>query len=788
MSTDQAQRPRFYEGQYLSSRDLAAAVDYGRGVAARHALGSHTWGIAIGLNLREVARPGSSTRVDVSLEPGYAWDGFGRPVVVLAPYKIPEALFGSIKYDATVDSDGTGRLVEVWVRYREIDFQAPAPGFEVCDTADRMSRVQETFCVAIGPKPEHFERHDLLSVGGKSTDALEALRVFDPQASRIFDESIPHQSLPDPQDKAQWFIPIGYVRWLPVHNGTGGFVARAADDADKSRSFRVYAGLVAETIEAADGAIRLRDRGVDPSKSSFQAPTDDLVWVEGNLRVEGDVKIAGGVLDFRKANGEDGGSSLLVQRSGDNAPADTGTRALQIAIGPKSQTNNLFAVGPLKETAEAGADRPGIEEKFVVQSGGNVGIGTSTPTSMVEIKDGDLLFSASAEDAGDLVFQNSSGKQKGRIWSGTTSDAALMLSSGDTTADLAIDKNGNVGIGTSEPQNTLDVRGGTGIRQNSLHLSGKEGGSSLSYNAYRNEANTAWVIQDSQHKAVAINLDDKGDIPRFEVLTNWAADINGWTSRLKIEGKNGNVLMAINGGRVGIGTATPKAILHVSGSLRILPDTNPLRVTGVWVDDSDLNSSEISNDITVFKALVIGGNRSDGGTYRMVAVKDDLVVKHDLVVNNDLVVNSDLTVNNTLVVNKTLVVNLDLTVDHDLIVYNDLTVNHYFYLDGHLIYLSDESLKKDIRPLERSLESLTVLRGVRYSRLESKAGEPERLGLVAQEVEAVYPELVITRPDGKKGIDYIGLIAPIIESVKQLQEQVSAMKVEIAILKKGREG
>ncbi len=85
MAIDQAQRPQFFEGQYLGADDLGATVEYSRLLAQRHDLGAHTWGIAIGLTLVETPMPDGSPAVTVTIAPGYAWDGFGRPIVVLAP-------------------------------------------------------------------------------------------------------------------------------------------------------------------------------------------------------------------------------------------------------------------------------------------------------------------------------------------------------------------------------------------------------------------------------------------------------------------------------------------------------------------------------------------------------------------------------------------------------------------------------------------------------------------------------------------------------------------------------
>src|SRR6266536_5503169 len=102
MAVDQDQRPSFYQEQYLGPEDLTATVEYGRIHQARHVLGAHTWGIAIGLQLVEKPSPAGNNQVDVFVTPGYAWDGLGRTPVALAPYKVPSMLFQDIDFDASV--------------------------------------------------------------------------------------------------------------------------------------------------------------------------------------------------------------------------------------------------------------------------------------------------------------------------------------------------------------------------------------------------------------------------------------------------------------------------------------------------------------------------------------------------------------------------------------------------------------------------------------------------------------------------------------------------------------
>jgi len=457
MARSQEQRPRFFEGQYLGADDLTAAVAYNRLQNARHALGAHTWGIASGLQLKETPLPGG--KVDVHVMPGYAWDGFGRPIVVLAPYKIPAELFRPYVYDPALD-DGTpaGRLIEVWVRYDETATQNVRPGFEMCDVADQRSRVQETIRIEVGARPGHVDRHDRISVAGNGVDAQEAAQTLDPQTPpvAIYDESVPYQSFPAEGERAYWLLPLGMARWLPNSNANqpGNFVPRNAQDLTKSRSLRRYIGVVAESVQAADGMLRLRDRTKDYS----QVQSNDLVWVEGSLRVEGDARLFGGRLDFRHLNGQDFAVPLHIRRTGDPGP---GARALQISLGPDGQFNNRLAVGPLKTDNT-------LDEKFVVLSSGNVGIGTTAPTAKLEIaadwteEEGALRLTGNKPTirftGGDVAGNESwilhlGGDGPGNLQFSRRSGAATW------TNVLNLSPGGNVGIGTEQPQEKLEVRG-----------------------------------------------------------------------------------------------------------------------------------------------------------------------------------------------------------------------------------------------------------------------------------------------------------------------------------------
>ena len=97
------------------------------------------------------------------------------------------------------------------------------------------------------------------------------------------------------------------------------------------------------------------------------------------------------------------------------------------------------------------------------------------------------------------------------------------------------------------------------------------------------------------------------------------------------------------------------------------------------------------------------------------------------------------------------------------------------------LYTSDENLKENIKPIDSALEKITALEGVSFDWKDS--GESS-VGVVAQNVEEVFPELVSTNEDtGLKSVHYGNLVAPLIEAVKELKAENEALRAEIDALK-----
>ena len=94
--------------------------------------------------------------------------------------------------------------------------------------------------------------------------------------------------------------------------------------------------------------------------------------------------------------------------------------------------------------------------------------------------------------------------------------------------------------------------------------------------------------------------------------------------------------------------------------------------------------------------------------------------------------------------------------------------------NNNVTAFSDERLKSDITTLKSSLEKVLQMRGVSYTRNDNPEGG-EQIGVIAQEVENFYPQVVLTADDeqGTKSVDYGRLTAVLIEAVKELSELVN---------------
>lgn len=105
-----------------------------------------------------------------------------------------------------------------------------------------------------------------------------------------------------------------------------------------------------------------------------------------------------------------------------------------------------------------------------------------------------------------------------------------------------------------------------------------------------------------------------------------------------------------------------------------------------------------------------------------------------------------------------------------------LTANSLFS-QTFIYQTSDIRLKTNIHPIESSLTDVMRLKPVTFN---FKAGGKKGLGVIAQDIEKIYPELV-TENNGMKTVNYDGLIAPLISAVQELKHENDQLREQIRV-------
>jgi flagellar biosynthesis chaperone FliJ len=91
--------------------------------------------------------------------------------------------------------------------------------------------------------------------------------------------------------------------------------------------------------------------------------------------------------------------------------------------------------------------------------------------------------------------------------------------------------------------------------------------------------------------------------------------------------------------------------------------------------------------------------------------------------------------------------------------------------------LSDSRLKKNQKSIEDSLHKIKKMSAVSYEwKDDSKTGQKKDIGLIAQEVQPVFPEIVSQRKDGFLAIKYEKIIPILVEAIKQKQQKINKLK------------
>ena len=105
---------------------------------------------------------------------------------------------------------------------------------------------------------------------------------------------------------------------------------------------------------------------------------------------------------------------------------------------------------------------------------------------------------------------------------------------------------------------------------------------------------------------------------------------------------------------------------------------------------------------------------------------------------------------------------------------NDLTVS------GDVVVSSDARLKANIISLGSTLAKLLLIDGKRYT---MKKDGKQKIGVLAQDIQKVFPELVTTDDKDMLAVNYQGLVPVLINALKEQQSEIDTFRKEVSELK-----
>jgi len=94
---------------------------------------------------------------------------------------------------------------------------------------------------------------------------------------------------------------------------------------------------------------------------------------------------------------------------------------------------------------------------------------------------------------------------------------------------------------------------------------------------------------------------------------------------------------------------------------------------------------------------------------------------------------------------------------------------------GDVIAYSDARVKENISTIEKAIEKVKALRGVSYTRKDTD-DKSEKIGVIAQEVLEVLPQVVSQDDKGQYSVAYGNMVGVLIEAIKEQQRQIEDLK------------
>ena len=743
-------RVRFFDGQFLQDQDFVDEQIYHLDRERRPLRLLYVAGIADGLDVTA----GSPNQVTVA--PGTAVDGDGRQL----------ALAQAATVDLPAEKFNDKQGAEIYISFSE----SPEDEQTEAGSADFTRWLERPQCTALAPGD---------SYAGATPPVLLATVALDNAGRVTIDETVRSYSgvrLPGPSGDAS-----------SLRSTSGGQVAM-----EGSLSIDGNVGL---------GAAATSDRLTVEGNLTFTNTTASTISSAARLHISGEEILyllnKSGVIVGKEWGGTGG---LTVE--GDLA-----------AGGAASVTGNLSVSGNVGLGAAATSDRVTVE--------GNL---TFTNTTASTISSAARLHISGEEI---LYLLNKSGVIVGKEWGGTggltvegdlaaggaASVTGNLSVSGAASVTGNLSVTGNAGLGTAKPSAQLSV-----VAPKASEITGTAQSPVL-----RTSAGTLDTAQGGELPLSSTGLTVGTNSVSLGVRAIRTAKGSDWTTSalgLGMDVDNtvraGAALFLHANGNVGIGSSSPNSDLQI-GDFQSRNRYLTFKVSGgnayssglkLWtfvenfgysIEFDERNTTGNGLHIRTHDTLVAGQTNvyaASDGTSRIFVGRNGNVGVGTTVPTTQLSVEGDLSFLNTTASTISSAARLHISGPELLYLLNKSGVvvgkewggNGNLLVEGALSQASDARLKRGIKRLESTLDKLAAIRGVTY--IPRQVGETASqlpvkpaIGVIAQEVEAVFPELVSTIEGRQyKGVEYGGLTAVLLEAVKELKAALDPLLDRVAAL------
>ncbi len=461
---------------------------------------------------------------------------------------------------------------------------------------------------------------------------------------------------------------------------------------------------------------------------------------------------------YRGSNAND-----IYNPNAGNVGIGTGSPLQKLDIAGNAKVRNDFfvdgnvgvgTISPLQKLDIAGNAK--VRNNLFID--GNVGIGTTTPTNQLQVVDantygGFIKIGANSSAPGwnkKLLFGDGNFVSVGE---------SLIDDQMELTAGNFYFKNnsgtGNVGIGISSPNASLSVLRGTGSDGTAAFF----GTTNTSHFNYSTNEDTYIRGGKSTSK---LYLNDYGGQVALGTTATGNAQLNIVSSRT---GGNANGLSisqtTANAGNYSYGMNVSTSGGTYNYGIKSDATGGGENYAGIF-NATGGNGQAGTSNIGV-NALAINSNFNYGGKFEASGGEYSFGLYGKATGNANSIISAG--------------------------VYGESGGNSYAgYFQGNikvagvvycneLIETSDVRLKKNITPLSKSLSSVLLINPVTYNWKDKANDDGLKSGVIAQELQKIYPELVVTQKSGMLGVNYIGLIPHLVKSIQEQQVQIEELKM-----------